>query len=125
MTGDDAGSAPTDTTGTWDADRLAARGQVWWKQLLDVQRPYRNLRRQGLGTTLDVGCGIGRNLQGLPPGSVGVDHNDAAVAECRRRDLTAYTVTEWESLDDPPLVDSILLAHVLEHVTDPAGLLAS
>jgi SAM-dependent methyltransferase len=115
------------TSETWYADRLAEREQVWWKRLLDVQRPYRwNLRRQHLGRTLDVGCGLGRNLKELPPGSVGVDHNAAAVAECRRRGLTAFTVDEWESRqsrDDE--FDAILLAHVLEHVTDPTGLLAS
>ena len=114
------------TSETWYADRLAAREQVWWKRLLDVQRPYRwNLRRQHLGRTLDVGCGLGRNLKELPEGSVGVDHNAAAVAECRRRGLTAYTVEEWEARHDDTPFDAILLAHVLEHVTDPAGLLAS
>jgi SAM-dependent methyltransferase len=115
------------TSETWYADRLAEREQVWWKRLLDVQRPYRwNLRRQHLGRTLDVGCGLGRNLKQLPAGSVGVDHNAAAVAECRRRGLTAYTVDEWEAGPDrDQQFDAILLAHVLEHVTDPTELLAS
>lgn len=114
------------TSESWYADRLAEREQVWWKRLLDVQRPYRwNLRRQHLGRTLDVGCGLGRNLKELPFGSVGVDHNAAAVAECRRRGLTAYTVDEWEARTDKEPFDAILLAHVLEHVTDPADLLAS
>jgi len=42
-----------------------------------VQAPYRrNLRRLvGDRAVLDVGCGIGRNLANLGPGSVGVDHN--------------------------------------------------
>jgi SAM-dependent methyltransferase len=115
------------TSGEWYADRLAEREQVWWKRLLDVQRPYRwNLRRQQLGRTLDVGCGLGRNLKLLPEGSVGVDHNAAAVTECRSRGLTAYTVEEWEAapgLHGP--FDAILLAHVLEHVTEPEALLAS
>jgi SAM-dependent methyltransferase len=115
-----------DTSQTWYADRLAAREGAWWKRVLDVQRPYRwNLRRQHLGRTLDVGCGLGRNLKELPAGSVGVDHNAAAVAECRRRGLTAFTVDEWEARVDVEQFDSILLAHVLEHVPDPVALLAS
>ena len=45
------------------ADRLKAR-LVWWKRALDVQAPYRwNLRRLKPGFMLDVGCGLGRNLE--------------------------------------------------------------
>jgi SAM-dependent methyltransferase len=125
--GDESSRPDEATSETWYADRLAEREQVWWKGLLDVQRPYRwNLRRQNLGRTLDVGCGLGRNLKQLPAGSVGVDHNAAAIAECRRRGLTAYTVEEWEGrADRQQQFDAILLAHVLEHVTDPTALLAS
>ena len=48
------------------ADRLQTLEQARWKQLLDVQAPYRwNIRRLGLGRTLDVGCGLGRNLAHL------------------------------------------------------------
>jgi DNA primase len=41
------------------AKRLRAGDPVWWKQLLDVQRPYRwHIRRLELGFVLDVGCGF-------------------------------------------------------------------
>jgi SAM-dependent methyltransferase len=116
------------TSGEWYADRLADRESVWWKRLLDVQAPYRwNLRRQHLGRTLDVGCGLGRNLRSLPSGSVGVDHNQTAVEECRRRGLVAFTVDEWESegRDAQGTFDALLLAHVVEHLDDPASLLRS
>lgn len=123
---DEPGSAGQGTSQAWYADRLAARERARWKQVLDVQRPYRwNLRRQRLGRTLDVGCGLGRNLKELPAGSVGVDHNAAAVMECRRRGLTAFTVEEWRAQEPSQPFDAILLAHVLEHVSDPAELLAS
>lgn len=101
------------------ADRLRDLSGARWKELLDVQRPYRwNLHRQGLGRTLDVGCGIGRNLVNLGRGSVGVDHNPESIAECRARGLEAYTTEEWETADVavPAAFDGMLLAHVLEHV---------
>lgn len=101
------------------ADRLRDLSGARWKELLDVQRPYRwNLHRQGLGRTLDVGCGIGRNLVNLGRGSVGVDHNPESIAECRARGLEAYTTEEWEIADVavPGAFDGMLVAHVLEHV---------
>lgn len=118
MTGPSADSS--DTRSSEYADRLLNLSGARWKQVLDVQRPYRwNLRRQGLGKTLDVGCGIGRNLLHLSQDSVGVDHNAASVAECRARGLTAYTVEEWESAPSDAVTESfdgVLLAHVIEHV---------
>jgi SAM-dependent methyltransferase len=115
------------TSDDWYAQRLLDKEGARWKRWLDVQAPYRwNLRRQGLGRTLDVGCGIGRNLGSLPPGSVGVDHNKESVAECRRRGLTAFTTEEWEAgaRADHEHFDSLLLAHVIEHLDDPAALLS-
>lgn len=106
------------------ADRLLRLETRGWKRVLDVQRPYRwNLRRQELGRTLDVGCGIGRNLAALPPGSVGVDHNAAAVRVARERGLVALTVEEWNrsELRRPEAFDGLLLAHVVEHLDADAG----
>jgi 2-polyprenyl-3-methyl-5-hydroxy-6-metoxy-1,4-benzoquinol methylase len=101
------------------AERLRRKQTLWWKRLLHVQAPYHwNLRRQGLGRTLDVGCGIGRNLGVLPPGSVGIDHNAEAVAMACSMGYDAYTVKEF--LDgDLALAggfDGLLLAHVIEHM---------
>ncbi|QBX54302.1 class I SAM-dependent methyltransferase [Nocardioides seonyuensis] len=109
-----------DTQSEAYADRLRNLSGARWKQVLDVQRPYRwNLRRQGLGRTLDVGCGIGRNLLNLSADSVGVDHNAESIAECRARGLVAYTSEEWQSTPEvavPESFDGMLLAHVIEHV---------
>ena len=53
---------PGGTSGEDYARRLQSKQQVGWKKALNVQAPYRwNLRRQRLGRTLDVGCGIGLN----------------------------------------------------------------
>jgi SAM-dependent methyltransferase len=113
-----------DTSGEDYARRLQAKQEVWWKKALNVQAPYQwNLRRQHLGRTLDVGCGIGRNLETLDAGSVGVDHNAAAVEVARERGVIALTVEEWASseLRVPESFNGILLAHVIEHMDAAAG----
>ena len=113
----------TTTEGEAYAARLDRLENVWWKKLLDVQRPYRNnLRRMELGRTLDVGCGNGRNLVNLPAGSVGVDHNPHLIASVRARGLVGYTVDEFfadPELTRPGGFDSMLVAHVIEHLTRP------
>jgi len=113
-----------DTRGPEYAARLRRKEYARWKQLLDVQAPYRwNLRRQHLGRTLDVGCGIGRNLGALSADSVGVDHNKDSVVEARGRGYTALDTDEWQhsELRAPASFDSILLAHVIEHMDEPSA----
>ena len=113
-----------DTSGEDYARRLQSKQQVWWKKALNVQAPYQwNLRRQHLGRTLDVGCGIGRNLETLDAGSVGVDHNATAIEVARERGVTALTVPEWETseLRVAESFDGILLAHVIEHMSAAEG----
>jgi len=107
------------------ADRLVALEHVWWKRLLNVQAPYQwNLRRRKLGRTLEIGCGVGRNLATLPPGSVGVDHNETSVEVARARGFRALTVDEFFASDEPELAtfDALLIAHVIEHLSPSAGL---
>lgn len=109
------------TRGQQYTDRLVGQ-EHGWKRVLDVQRPYRwNLARLTLGRCLDVGCGIGRNLAGLPDGSVGVDHNAASVGVCRSRGLEAYTADEFLGQARLGSFDSMLVAHVLEHVDEDVG----
>ena len=113
-----------DTRSEAYAERLRTKGDARWKRLLNVQAPYRwNLRRQRLGRTLDVGCGIGRNMESLADGSIGVDHNEEAVAEARRRGHAALTTEEWAKSDlrVPGSFDSLLLAHVIEHMDEDSA----
>lgn len=109
------------------ADRLVGLQSVWWKRVLPVQAPYRwNLRRLDLGHTLELGCGIGRNLKHLRGNAVGVDHNPHAVAAARSAGLTAFTNEEFagSGYAVPGAFDSLLAAHVIEHMdTDAAGTL--
>ncbi|MFY9611623.1 MAG: methyltransferase domain-containing protein [Blastocatellia bacterium] len=100
---------------------LLAEETAWWKRLLDVQRPYRwNLRRLNPCFTLDIGCGIGRNLINLDGNGIGIDHNEHSVAIARYRGLHAYTPAEFRgsSFDLPERFDSILLSHVAEHMSE-------
>jgi 2-polyprenyl-3-methyl-5-hydroxy-6-metoxy-1,4-benzoquinol methylase len=111
---------PSSTQGSAYTQRLYELEAVWWKRLLDVQRLYRwNLRRWHLGRVLDVGCGVGRNLVGLGPDSVGVDHNPHSIEVARSRGFAAYTVDEF--FDGPESrrasFDAMLLAHVIEHMS--------
>jgi 2-polyprenyl-3-methyl-5-hydroxy-6-metoxy-1,4-benzoquinol methylase len=102
-------------------ERLFDNQFVWWKRLLDVQRPYRwNLRRLKPGFVLDVGCGIGRNLIHLKRNGVGIDHNNSSVEMARSKGMTAFTPDEFQrsTFNVSGRFDSILLAHVAEHMTE-------
>ena len=77
-----------------------------------------NIRRLRLGRTLDIGCGIGRNLHHLGADAVGVDHNADSVAVARSLGLTAYASEEFAGSPDAVAesYDTLLLAHVVEHM---------
>jgi len=104
------------------SERLDRLESVWWKRLLDVQRPYRwSLRRLELGFVLDLGCGRGRSLVNLGgrTAGVGVDHNPDSVAACARRGLLAFTPEGFRASEyaRPGRFDALLFAHVAEHMT--------
>ena len=100
---------------------LIYRQSAWWKKLLNVQLPYKwNILSLKPGFVLDIGCGIGRNLLHLNGLGVGLDHNEMSVKVCRDRRLTAYTTEEFSKspFNIAERFDSILLAHVAEHMTN-------
>jgi len=97
---------------------LRAQG-ARWKKLLDVQAPYRwNLQRLRPGSTLEVGCGVGRNLLHLRGAGVGIDRNSHSVEACRRAGLVAFTPEEFSrsQYDAPGRFDTLLFSHVAEHM---------
>ncbi len=116
---------PIPGAGTEGADyteRLQRLGGARWKRVVDAQAPYRwNIRRLNLGHTLDVGCGIGRNLAHLGGNGVGVDHNPDSVQACRAQGLEAYTIEDFLASEhaQPDAFDSMLAAHLLEHLEEP------
>ncbi len=108
------------TKNTVYTDRLLNLKNVWWKQLVDVQAPYRwNSKRLDLGFVFEIGCGIGRILAHINGNGVGIDHNADSVSFCRQQGLTAFTTDEFSGneYDKPGQFDTILLAHVIEHMT--------
>lgn len=95
------------------AERLEKLQAAPWKRFVDVQAPYRwNLRWLSPGRMLEIGCGIGRNLH--IPGSIGVDPNPSCIAIARSRGFNAFTPDELR--EKPQSFDSLLIAHVLEHL---------
>ena len=109
-----------DTRNSNYTDLLLKKQMVWWKRFLNVQAPYRwNLQRLKPGFTLEIGCGIGRNLIHLKGQGVGVDHNLPSVEFARNQGLTAFTPEEFEVSDFniPQYFNTLLLAHVAEHMT--------
>lgn len=112
-------SSDADTRDREYTERLLRLQRASWKRWLDVQAPYRwNLRRLGPGFTLEVGCGIGRNLAHLRGQGVGLDHNAHSVAAARAVGLRAFTPEEFQTSEWNRTAgfDSLLLSHVAEHM---------
>jgi SAM-dependent methyltransferase len=100
------------------ADRLMRIQGARWKRY--APNPYRwFLRKQQLGRVLELGCGVGRILGYLAPKAVGVDTNEAAIRHCRELGLEAYSPTEFAQHGREHAFDTLLVAHVLEHMSRP------
>ncbi len=107
------------------AERLNRLQNKRWKKILNVQLPWKlRMKRLKLGRVLDVGCGNGRNLHYVDPGSVGVDHNAFSIQTARDSGVEAYTVDEFfanQAVSAPESYDSILAAHLMEHLSVEEG----
>jgi SAM-dependent methyltransferase len=114
---------PGGATGSQEyAERLIGLQTAAWKRWVGAQTLFRwNLLRLEPGFTLDVGCGIGRNLLHLGRHGVGIDTNEHCVRTARARGLTAFTPDEFfrtSEYNTPQRFDTILLSHVAEHMTE-------
>lgn len=101
-------------------ERLVRLQSAVWKRLLNVQAPYRyNLRRLKPGFVLEIGCGIGRNLEHLRGTGVGIDTNAYSVEVARSAGWHAFTIEEFDhsEFNRPERFDSLLLSHVAEHMS--------
>jgi SAM-dependent methyltransferase len=84
---------------------------------------YPKLTSQVSGRVLDVGCGIGDFLA-YRPETVGIDINPLLVQLCRERGLDARLMEQGSIPFPDSSFDSIVLDNVLEHLAEPASLLA-
>jgi SAM-dependent methyltransferase len=100
-------------------ERLVKLSTSPLRRFLNVQAPYGwNIRRLITAPTLDIGCGIGRNLAHLHGDGVGIDHNQASVDVCRQRGFVAFTPDEFlASSHSQKKFHSLLLSHVIEHLS--------
>ncbi len=110
-------------------DHAAVAGQPYKRRVLDQLRLAPGL------TALDIGCGPGADLGDLavsvgPTGWVlGVDHDPVMVAEATRRyaDVSFVDIRTGDAHQLPVAdagVDRIRIDRVMQHVADPAGVLA-
>jgi len=84
---------------------------------------YPQLKRHMAGKALDIGCGIGDMLRSRP-GTVGVDINPATVAYCREQGFDARPMELNRLPFENASFDTAILDNVLEHIAEPAPLLA-
>ena len=101
------------------SERLESIQGKPWKAALSIVNPYKwHIRQVMRAPSLEVGCGIGRVLKFSPSEIVGVDHNQSAIDICVEHGLTAYsTETFLSGPDATKEYNSIIISHVLEHMT--------
>ena len=83
---------------------------------------YPRLVRHLTGHVLDVGCGIG-DFIAYRPNTVGVDVNTYAVDWCQNRGLDAHLMAPDHLPFDDASFHGVMLDNVLEHLSQPMGLL--
>lgn len=110
------------TTDEEYALRLQFLSRQRYKRILKSVNPYRlHIRKICIGRVLDIGCGIGRNLGYLSrPDALGIDHNTVAITLAKASGFTTLTPTQFEADKEKylGLFDTLLISHVLEHLTE-------
>ncbi len=92
---------------------------VWWLRHWLYPRLSRHLR----GRVLDVGCGTGEMVR-FRPNTVGVDVNPRFVEYCRGLGLDVHSMQPDHLPFEDCSFEGVTLDNVLEHIEQPAPLLA-
>jgi SAM-dependent methyltransferase len=90
----------------------------------------RNMLGYLSGPTVDFGCGAGQLLARLPIGSVGIEVNPVLVQRLVGQGLEVFRAhgdyRDFDLANLPPRrFECLVIAHVLEHLDDPARALAA
>ena len=88
----------------------------------------RDLLKDVRGPTIDFGCGAGQLLMCLPAGSEGLEVNSHLIEVLRAQGLTVHRAqADMHDFELLPFAagtfDSLVIAHVLEHIPDAASAL--
>ena len=78
--------------------------------------------RQFRGYVLDIGCGIGAYLEEYPGRSLGIDAHENNVKRCQEKKINAIKA-DANSFVQENAFDTVLLSHLLEHLTEPSRVL--
>ncbi len=88
----------------------------------------RHILRDVRGPTIDFGCGAGQLLKRLPKGSIGLEVNPHLIESLRCTGLQVHQArAEIQDFNLPDCLvgahKTLIIAHVLEHLPDPASAL--
>ena len=112
-------SVDKDTTNSEYTCRIIKEQRRYFKHFLKFINPYAvHIKKVCRGEVLDIGCGIGRNLEYLGHRAMGIDHNKESVTFALFRGFNAAHTSEIKALLKNKLFDTFLIAHVLEHMND-------
>ena len=90
----------------------------------------RSVLREVQGATIDFGCGAGQLLARLPNGSIGLEVNPHLVKALCSEGLTVHQARGTQEDFNLPGIAAgrfrtLVIAHVLEHLDDPAAALTA
>jgi 2-polyprenyl-3-methyl-5-hydroxy-6-metoxy-1,4-benzoquinol methylase len=74
------------------------------------------------GYVLDIGCGDGEYIENYKGRSLGIDANENNIYFCQKIGLNVITA-DANSFNKPETFDTVLLSHVLEHLSLPQKVL--
>lgn len=75
--------------------------------------------RQFRGYVLDVGCGLGSYIGEYPGPHLGIDAHENNVKHCQQKKINAIKA-DASSFVQENTFDTVLLSHILEHLTEPS-----
>jgi 2-polyprenyl-3-methyl-5-hydroxy-6-metoxy-1,4-benzoquinol methylase len=104
----------------------AMEKQNWWYQgKRDLFRQILRGQKRKFDSALDIGCGVGSNMQVLSEFSSqveGVDLSEKAVMYCKERGISTVSVGNVCDLNLGKKYDLVLCSELLEHVDDGKAL---